>query len=422
MVAYSGGIDSHVLLHWLTAQRPLPEKRRLTAAHVDHRLHPDSGGWAEHCRRTCEQWDVPLRIVQVDARPKPGESPEAAARQARYQALRSLLEPEAAVLTAHQQDDQAETLLLQLLRGAGPGGLAAMPAVIQLGRGWLWRPLLEIERARIVDYAQHHGLQWIDDASNADRRPDRNYLRHEILPRLKARWPAATRTLARSARWCAETAEWLDAAADADLRRATHPERPACLLIPVLLAWDEPRQCNVLRRWLHRLELPAPASAQLARIVHEVMPSPRDRRPLVRWPGCEIRRYRDHLYAMAPLPAHVPERRCTFDPALTECVIPGIGRLHWRTVRGQGIKLSALAKPSPSIRFRRGGERLRPAGRHQVHALKNLFQEAGIPPWERDRLPLLYVGEALAAVGGLWVAAEFAAAPGEDGLVLDMSR
>lgn len=421
-MAYSGGIDSHVLLCWLAGQRPLAENRSVSAVHVNHGLHSEAPHWSEHCRVICEQLDIPLRILTVDARPQPGESPEAAARHARYSALQSQLQPDTAVLTAHHQDDQAETLLLQLLRGSGPSGLAAMPMAARLGRGWLWRPLLEIPRAEIADYAQSHGLQWIDDTSNADRRPDRNFLRHDILPLLKSRWPASARTLARSARLCGEAAELLDTLATADLHPTRCEDDTGCLLIPALQELDEPRLRNVLRHWLRDLHLPPPTAVQLARIVHEVIAAPSDRRPLVHWPGCEVRRYRQRLYAMTPRPPPVLDSHYPLHLSDGECHIPGIGRLRWRRQAGQGLDPDKLNGRALSIRFRHGGECLRPVGRKQVHSLKKLWQEAGVPPWERDRFPLLYADEALVAVVDGWIAAEFAVRPEAIGWILELNR
>ncbi len=176
------------------------------ALYVDHGLQAAATAWGEHCAHVCRALNVPFRVLRIDARPAPGESPEAAARRARYAALAAELSPDSALLTAHHRDDQAETLLLQLLRGAGPHGLAAMPAVSRLGQGWLLRPLLNVDRAELLAYARAHDLQWIEDASNQDTGFDRNYLRHRVLPLLRERWPAMNRTLARSARRCAETA------------------------------------------------------------------------------------------------------------------------------------------------------------------------------------------------------------------------
>jgi len=420
IVAYSGGVDSHVLLHLLATQRDALDGRLLAAIHVDHGLHPDSRQWAMHCQQVCRELDVSFSKLRVDARPLTGESPEAVARRARYQALEELLDARDALLTAHHRDDQAETLLLQLLRGSGPHGLAAMPMGAPLGRGWLLRPLLDADRTEILAYARDHDLAWVEDSSNADQNLDRNYLRHAILPHLKARWPEATRSLARSARWCAETAELLDARADEDLVMAT-AGRPDCLNIPMLRTLDEARQRNALRRWFRHLQLPSPTAPHLRHILHDAIAVARDRRPLIHWPGGEVRRYREHLFAMAPLPPHDPTQAFALAIA-TALSIPHLGRLRLHPAQGAGVLATALAGRSLTVRFRRGGERFRPVGRRHGQELKKLLQEAGVPPWERDRLPLLYVDERLAVVAGLWVAADLAAGPDAAGLVLEWQK
>jgi tRNA(Ile)-lysidine synthase len=418
IVGYSGGVDSHVLLHLLTTHRKELQGRILAAIYVDHGLQPASVPWGDHCAAVCRNLNVAFELLKVNARPQSGESPEAAARRVRYAVLEKWLGEHDALLTAHQRDDQAETLLLQLLRGAGPSGLAAMPVVAPLGHGLLLRPLLGIDRTEILTYAGAHRLQWIEDASNRSRDLDRNYLRHDILPLLKARWPAATSTLARSARLCAEAAVLLDELADADLAWAA-TERPDGLDIPALRTLDERRQRNALRRWFRRLHLPVPAANHLYHILQDAIATPRDRQPLILWPGCEVRRYRDRLFAMMPLPPHDPSRVFLLTPETTGLSIPGIGHLQFCRVQGQGVRLAALTGASLTIRFRRGGERFQPAKRQHSQALKKLLQEAGIPPWERDRLPLLYVNEVLAAVARLGVGVEFLAQAGEDGLAVE---
>ena len=417
VVGYSGGVDSHVLLHSLATHRDRWPERRLAAIYVDHELRAASAAWGEHCGEVCRALAIPFHTLRVNARPAPGDSPEAAARRARYAALAAELGPDAALLTAHHRDDQAETLLLQLLRGAGPHGLAAMPAAAQLGQGWLLRPLLDLDRADLLAYAREHGLRWIEDASNADAGFDRNYLRHHVLPLLRERWPAVNRTLARSARWCAETADWLDQEAAADLARVvTH--RPDGLYIPVLGELSEPRQRNLLRYWLRQRSLPVPDHRQLGHILHDVLTANSDRQPCIHWPGGEVRRYRDTLYAMPPLAPHNARQRFVWRPGANgypPLALPGIGALVWRETVGVGLRQSALADAALTVRFRQGGEHFRPVGRHHGQELKKLLQEAGIPPWERERSPLVYRGEALLAVVGLGVAAEGAAAPGEPG-------
>jgi tRNA(Ile)-lysidine synthase len=417
IVGYSGGLDSHVLLHLLATRHESWPERTLEAVYVDHGLQTASAAWGTHCARVCHDLGIPFRVLNIDARPAPGESPEAAARRARYATLAVELGPDDALLTGHHRDDQAETLLLQLLRGAGPHGLAAMPAAARLGQGWLLRPLLQTDRAALLAYAHEHCLRWIEDASNQDTGFDRNYLRHRVLPLLRERWPAANRSLARSARLCAETAGWLDVEADADLARlASH--RAEGLHIPALRELSEPRQRNLLRYWLRQLGLPIPDSRQLSHILHDIPSAGRDRQPCVRWPGGEVRRYRDMLYAMPPLPPH--DARQTFIwRSTTEgwppLDLPGVGRLRLRETRGAGLRAEALADDLLRVGFRQGGEHFHPAGRSHGQELKKLLQEVGIPPWERDRLPLLYRDQALLAVVGLGVAADHAAAPGETG-------
>lgn len=417
VVAYSGGMDSHALLHLLAIQRTQWLERTLAAVYVDHGLQTASSAWGEHCRQVCRELGVAFQMLQVDARPLPGESPEAAARHARYQALAQELGPDAALLTAHHRDDQAETLLLQLLRGAGPHGLAAMPVAARLGQGWLLRPLLDVDRVRILAYARAQRLNWIEDTSNTDIGFDRNYLRHQILPLLRERWPAVNRALACSAQLCAETATWLDEEADADLiQLATH--RPDCLQIPALREWTEQRQRNVLRRWLRRLGLPRPGSRHLQHILRDVLAAPRDRKPCVHWAGGEVRRYRDGLYAMPPLVPHDARQVILWQPDATShppLLFSRLGRLRLQATVGVGLRSTILSGATLIVRFRQGGERFRPVGRIHSQELKKLLQEAGIPPWERDRLPLLYRNDALLAVMGLGVAADWAAAPGETG-------
>lgn len=421
IVGYSGGLDSHVLLHLLAMHRHAQPQRTLTAIYVNHGLQHAATAWGEHCRYICQQLDVPFRILSVKAQAAPGESPEAAARQARYAALAAELRPDAALLTAHHRDDQAETLLLQLLRGAGPHGLAAMPTVAPLGQGWLLRPLLEVDRAELLSYAQAQQLHWVDDASNADPGFDRNYLRHRIMPLLRERWPATNRVLARSANRCAEVANWLDAEADADLARAAAAQLDG-LHLPALRLLSEPRQRNLLRRWLRKLGLPVPDARQLHHILHDALTAGRDRQPCIRWPGGEVRRYRDTLYALPPLMLHDARQVFAWQAIANDyppLELPGLGTLRLQATVGAGLHCELMASETLTVGFRQGGERFRPVGRAHSQELKKLLQDAGIPPWQRDRLPLLFLGSEekrqLLAVVGLGIAADHAATSDQPG-------
>ena len=412
-VAYSGGVDSHVLLHALSAVREsLPGK--LGAVHVDHTLHPDSGNWSDHCRSVCANLMIPFQLLPVDARAAPGTSPEAAARDARYRVIAEWLPPGDVLLSAHHQDDQAETLLLQLMRGSGPRGLASMPIRVPLGRGSLLRPLLSVTRSVLLDYAQSQGLQWIEDPSNTDTGIDRNFLRHLILPVLRQRWPSASASITRCTGLCAESSALMDMLAADDL--LGFPETPARTLpIPALRALPVVRQRNLLRFWLRRQGVRPPSHRVLERVEREVLKSRTDASPRVVWGGVEIRRYRDLIHLLPVLP--VPDPGYRMDWSLDKPLrLPAAGGiLTARPGIGNGLKAGA----SVQVRYRQGGEICRPSGRNHHHALKKLYQERGIPPWERERIPLIYVDRKLAAVAGLWICEPFQARAGEAGMEID---
>lgn len=427
IVAYSGGLDSHVLLHSLAtslAKSPVDghselADREVIAVHVNHGLSANAQQWATHCANQCERLGIALKQFDFDARAEVGESPEAAARDGRYAIFASMIEEGDCLLTAHHQDDQAETLLIQLLRGAGPRGLAAMPDFSTFAEGWHARPLLAYSRDELQHYAQQAGLSWIDDESNNDTRFDRNFLRHEILPRLKSRFPGMTSTLSRSARLCAEAAELLVNAAQDDLSQVQLDEQS--LSVSALQALGEMRARNLLHQWCRDRGLSTPSAAQLQCVWDEVLGAGADSEPLVNWAGGEARRYRDTLFISSPLTKHDAALRLPWD-CQQHLSIPAIGsmlgELHVDRVLGQGISPAALAGRRIEIRFRQGGEQLRPVGRTGHHALKKLFQEAGVPPWQRDRIPLLYADDQLLAVAGHWVVHEAAAQADEQGICL----
>lgn len=415
VIAYSGGLDSHVLLHSISRLRASLDGRDIIALHVDHGLSQKSDQWSRHCAAQCEALGVPFVDIKVDAKPESGESPEAAAREARYQAFNEFMQACDCLLTAHHQDDQAETLLLQLLRGAGPRGLAAMPSFARFSMGWHARPLLGYSNDELHVYAQQVGLSWIDDESNSDTRFDRNFLRHEIMPLLKTRFPGVAATLSRSASLCAEAAGLLEEAAAADLTQVQLSQE--ALSVSGLQGLGETRARNLMHQWCRGRGLPTPTAAQMQCVWDEVIGAAEDSEPLVSWPGGEVRRYRDALFLNAPLQKHDVGQCLPWD-GQQALMIPGLGRLTAEPMLGKGIVSSALLDRNVEIRFRQGGEQLRPAGRHGRHALKKLFQEAGIPPWQRERIPLLYVDDQLLAVAGLWVADEVAVPAGEEGMCL----
>lgn len=410
-MAFSGGLDSTVLLHWLAAQREaLPGV--LQAQHVDHGLQPHSARWAEHCAAFAASLGVPFQAHRARVVVPPGASPEAAAREARYQLLADALEPDDVFLTAHHQDDQVETLLLQLFRGAGPTGLGAMRQRVPLGAGWLLRPLLHLPREALLRYARHHELPWVEDPSNADTRIPRNWLRHQMLPELRARWPGLDSAVARSAKLCATAAQQLDSQAQADLQGVLTSQ--GCISLAALLMLPVVRQQYCLRHWLRQRALPLPSQQQLEQLLVIMQRAATDRQPCIRWPGVEVRRFRGALYAMTPLP-EVPTG--TWSLSLPgELVLPGVGCLQLHPGRGQGLA-ARLIPGAVQVGFRQGGERFRPVGSPHQRSLKQWCQAQGLAPWERDRLPLLQHNGQLLAVGE-WIDDAFQAQAGEQSWVI----
>ncbi|QWP74639.1 tRNA lysidine(34) synthetase TilS [Lysobacter sp. K5869] len=389
-VGYSGGLDSSVLLHALAAA-PAARARGLRAWHVHHGLHADADAWAAHCARICAGYGLELSVSRVSVARGGGDGPEAAARAARHAAFAADLGAGEVLALAHHRDDQAETLLLRLLRGSGPDGLAAMREWRDCGRGRLWRPLLALPRAALEAYAQRHGLEWIDDPSNEEERYDRNFLRHRALPLLRERWPQADATLAQSARLQDEAASLLeadDAAALAQVRSLD----PHALAREGLRALAPARRARVLRRWIAALELPPLPAQGVAQIERELLPARADAEAEFAWNGAAVRAWRDLLYAQwqrAPLPR---EWRVEWD-GRAPLALPGGGRLRLDGAAAFDAPLIACA--------RAGGERIALPGRAHRHSLKHALQALGVPPWERERLPLLLDDD-----GDVWAAGD----------------
>ncbi len=404
-VAYSGGCDSHVLLH-LLAQLRQTQTFELKAVYVNHGLSANAVAWGEHCRRVCVDLNVEFVALNADAAPQTGESPEAAARNARYLAITDLLQTGEYICTAHHQDDQAETLLLQLLRGAGPKGLAGMPQASALGKATQLRPLLGFSQAQLQTYAEQHGLHWIEDESNCDTGFNRNYLRHEIMPLLRQRWPSADATIARSASNCAEAATLIEVLAEQDYQQVK-AETSSELLISNLLELDKARLKNALRYWIRLAGLPLPADKKLQHIISDVLHAAEDKTPLVHWPGAEVRRFNGRLYVMSPLPEFDGSQIIPWDDLGQALALPDGG---WLSCEDAGekpaIDLEVFESGQVTVRFRQGGEVCQPAGSHHHKSLKQLFQESVIAPWQRQRVPLVYVDENLVAVAGICISEE----------------
>lgn len=413
-VAFSGGLDSTVLLHSFARLATERGGYGVRAVHIDHGLHSDSALWRDRCEREARALQVEFNSIRVDVTGIDEVGLEAAARDARYDAFAKELRPGEYLLVGQHADDQLETVLLALMRGAGVLGLSGMPVREQFARGTLFRPLWDFTRAELEEWARAEGLQWLTDPSNANHALDRNFIRHRVVTALRERWPAAAQTALRSTQHLQEAWRTLEQLAAIDAEAALSEE---CLGVSQLAALNPERRRNLLRYWIRRRGARAPSTRKLASIEHDMLAASADRVPHAAWDGWEIRRHRGWLYCDRRLPPLDTDGVVEWPTHAPLDLPAGLGRL--RMAAAESGRLDADKVPATlTVRFRAGGETLQPAGHTFHHKLKKLLQAADILPWWRERLPLIYAGKQLVAVGDLWIAAEFATAPGEPGLTL----
>lgn len=423
VIGVSGGVDSMLLLDCVRdaiaragvdAHAGVDGQLPVLAVHVHHGLNPHADDWAGHVAQTCAEAGIDCVVKRV-AVARNVASREAAARSARYAAFHEVLKPGDALLLAHHADDQAETFLLRLLRGSGLSGLGAMRKArleSAVPDCWLLRPLLDLPRSTIEAEARRRGLRWVEDPSNADPSIDRNLLRHEVLPGLGTRWPAVIRTLAATARRLAEADGLLNEYLDRDLPALLVADplagRPVLAVEP-LLARRPAAQRALLRRWLARIGAPVLQEDWIDQLL-AIAAARADAEGKLLAGGWEFHRYRGRLFAFPQLPPCAVERAIPWpEPA----AVLDLGAAHGRLLAtGAGLALALPAGEPVCVRFRVGGERLTPAGGSGSRPLKKVLQDTGLPPWLRARVPLLYVGDRLAAVGDRVADAAFVPAPG----------
>lgn len=399
LIAFSGGLDSTVLLHLLVQLRQVHPDFLVRAVHVNHGLSALADDWADHCRRQCDTWQVPLRVQRVHVNTRTGGI-EAAARSARYITLNASLKADEILLTAHHLDDQSETFLLALKRGSGPAGLSAMAACGSIANHVLLRPLIGCSRLQIKMYAQQHQLSWIDDESNNDTYFDRNFLRLQVLQLLKLRWPHFTSAVARSASLCAEQEKLLDELLTEQLQALLGKD--GSLLIKGLLGYSAVCRFALLRRWITRHNVTMPSRKQLQHLWDEVALSRVDATPRLQLATYQIRRFQGRLYL---LPLMVSLRNiCLNWSRTTPLILPDrLGKL----INSKGNIY--LRPPQPTqqvtVRFSAKGS-IRIIGRTHSRPIKKLWQELNVPPWLRERTPLIYYNEKLIAALGTFISEE----------------
>jgi len=403
VIGYSGGLDSHVLLH-LVADSP-DIKHEILAVYIHHGLQGSADHWAKHCQQTAENLDVSFKVVHVNAKPIKGQSPEEAARNARYQAFKKILRENDQLLFAQHRDDQLETVLLQLFRGAGLKGLSGMPSAIRFGPGMLIRPLLDVSQEAIKLYALQHQLEWVEDPSNQDIQFDRNYLRHEIIPLLQHRWPSLDKTISRVAEHCADAHTMLSTSANNKMR-LLYDTQKQCLSISGLLEYVELMQQWIIREWLDQLDARMPSQKVMTAILQDVLRAQPEANPIVQYDGLNIQRYRDALYLTKIRQKPDLKQVLSWLKAHKSLLLSNNGVLIIEDAE-QGISQQAWLQGNIQVKYRQGGEKIALPNRCGHHSLKKLYQEAGIAPWLRDVIPMIYIDGKLAAIAGYWISADF---------------
>ena len=416
-----------VLLH-LSAQFAEEHQLKLVAVNVDHGLSPHAGEWQDFCQQQAQQLGVEFIAEQVEVKPKPRQSLEALARELRYQVLAQHVTEQSVLLTGHHNDDQVETYFLQLKRGAGVKGLSAMGAIRRFSLGHLIRPLLSFTRQHLSQFATEHSLSWIEDESNLDLVFDRNFLRHQVIPQLTARWPGFGKAVARSAQLSAEAQTLCDEVAMQDLQKVIESSSEInknALEIASLVPFSEVRRNNLLRYWITQQGATLPSQQQLQQIWQNLALSRVDANGVVTWSGQQMRRYQGRLFLLQDEPQkiddviHLPVELIV--AGATSVPLPVLQQsLHCViSQRGERLRLP-LKNETASVRFNGSGALCHPVGRSGRRKFKKLMQEYQIPPWQRQQLPLIYYNEQLVAAVGYWLDQRYLSANDQDGMYFSL--
>jgi tRNA(Ile)-lysidine synthase len=425
VVAYSGGLDSSVLLHLShIANQQLSKPKQICALHVNHQLSDHADAWQIHCQQQAASLSVPFFSEKVTINLS-GAGIEAAARAVRYNVFEDFLETGDYLLMAHHSDDQAETMLLRLLRGSGVLGLASMPESRPLGQGELFRPLLQRARTELENYAKQNKLLWIEDESNDSLDFDRNFLRHQVIPDIEKRWPSAKKQLSSTAEHFQKAQSILIELAAQDLQNLNlQAERHG-----VSIDWrelkllSEERRNNLIRYWCDCHKFSLPDAQQLQQIQQQFFSqNAMLTSAVVQWGDCQLRQFNQRLYLM-PLLAVFENQEARFLWNIDEPLsLDGVGKLAIKKIADKeksGIDPQKISGEAFQIRWRQGGERCTPVGRSSSQTVKKLLQEYKLETWLRDRVPLIYDNNELVAVGDLWVCEGFAAENANTGVQIN---
>tara|TARA_B100000953_G_scaffold35113_1_gene27610 strand:+ start:2131 stop:3474 length:1344 start_codon:yes stop_codon:yes gene_type:complete len=416
LLAFSGGVDSVVLLDLLV--NVLKESDALRIIHINHNLNEHSNDWAQFSSEICEKYDLPLICESVEPK-RHGKGLEADARELRYQSFRDVIQDDEYLLTGHHQDDQMETLLYRIFRGTGIDGLRAIRREIKFGKGFLYRPMLNISREKIEEYAQLKNLKWIYDSSNDDSSYDRNFLRKDIIPLIKKRWPSVENKVSRLSVIAEQNQLLLNELAIEDVGQLKNYNH---LDIETLSEKSYPRIINIFRFMIKKNNMSVPSMQVLNEGIKTLMHS-KSKSPSMTWNDNTIRRYKHRLYFLnsALNSPNDLSNEMSWDIKKTINLGKNLGSIQARFLNGEGISLNRCPS-NLAIKYRKGGEEIKPSGHKITKSLKNLFQENNVLPWVRDKIPLIYVDQELISVGDLWFNQDFKASANEDGFLITWDK
>jgi len=409
VVGLSGGLDSIVLTHLLATLSRSSKIFLLKVVHINHQLQRDADEWQSFCSDVCQSLHISFENITVNATPEKGEGPEAAARNARYVAFKSVLKENDILVTAHHLDDQIETVFLQMLRGTGIEGATGISPVSLFGNNYLLRPLLEFSRDDIQSYAEENQLTWVEDPSNQETEFSRNYLRQKVIPLIEKRWPAYRQTIQRFSENMQQAGDVLQEIVEEDIEDVIDKETNSLCIEP-LSKLSVNRQNNIIRSWIKKTNGDVPSVA----ILHQIfllMSSTEDAEPVVTWGQTEIRRFQNKLYCMQKNRNKIPENLeiniSNWRPGQV-VEVPGYGALVLELCEDEGILETYISSENIQIKIRQGGETCKPVGRQKSQSLKKIFQEKKVPPWLRNNTPIVFINGEVAVVVGEFYCSPFA--------------
>lgn len=409
-LACSGGLDSCVLLHlfFLNKKRI---KQDIGVIYVNHKLQKESKSWGSFCEKLCEIYNIDFLSLEITSLCPSKKSIEEWARDERYRLIKEQLVDNDILLTAHHLDDQVETFFLQALRGSGINGLSCMPYIKPFGSSYHVRPLLNFSRKELLQYAKTYSLDWCEDSSNLDVRFNRNYIRKLILPNIESRWPSYRKTISRLIGHQQELKLLLDEVAKEDINK-TCDTKSMGIDISLIRKLSLPRKKNLIMLWIKQQKFKLPSSTHLARIISDIIDSSADKNPYVNWNGVEIRRYKNTMYAIEPFTTNSINKIYKWD--LNKPLKLQSGLLEASSVKGGGLIKKSIIGSIVEVRYRKGGERIRPQNQNITKKVKKIFQEKNVLPWCRDKFPLIYINNKLAAIPGVCISEDFYANHNDD--------